>query len=308
MFRETDENKKQALASYVLQNAYADFILSRQAMLCSQKTLNWYSFVLGRVIQWFIENGITTPQEIEARHVRAFLSRMAENSLADSYIHNNARAIRTLLTFFYNEKYITTPIIFKMPSIAEKRLLCLSVEDIQKLLEECQTPRDKIVILLMVDTGLRRAEVCALNWEDVDVSTGLVRVVRGKGGKARSVVVGVSTRRALLAYRTQLNPKLDQPLFQTKEGGRFTNSGLRSLLLRVGDRAGVKITPHALRRTFATMSLRAGMNLLHLQGLLGHSTIEMTRRYVQMVDDDLLEAHKSHGPIDTFLRSPKQKS
>ena len=55
------------------------------------------------------------------------------------------------------------------------------------------------------------------------------------------------------------------------------------------------------------MSLRAGMNLLHLQGLLGHSTIEMTRRYVQMVDDDLLEAHKTHGPIDNFLRAPKRK-
>lgn len=308
MFQEIGDKQKQALASYVLQNAYTDFILSRQAMLCSQKTLNWYSFVLGKVILWFVENGITKPQEIEARHVRAFLSRMAENGLADSYIHNNARAIRTLLTFFYNEKYISAPIIFKMPSIAEKRLLCLSVEDIQKLLEDCQTLRDKIVILLMVDTGLRRAEVCALNWEDVDVSNGLVRVVRGKGGKARSVVVGVSTRRALLAYRTQLNPQTDQPLFQTKEGGRFTNSGLRSLLLRVGDRAGVKITPHALRRTFATMSLRAGMNLLHLQGLLGHTTIEMTRRYVQMVDDDLLEAHKSHGPVDTFLRSSKRKS
>lgn len=308
MFQETDEKQKQALASYVLQNAYADFILSRQAMLCSQKTLNWYSYALGKVIQWFIENGITTPQEIEARHIRAFLSKMAENNLADSYIHNNARAIRTMLRFFYNEKYISAPIVFKMPTMAEKRLLCLSAKDIQLLLEACQTIRDKIVLLLMVDTGLRRAEVCALNWGDVDVSNGLVRVVRGKGGKARSVVAGIATRRALLAYRTQLNPKPDQPLFQTKDGGRFTNNGLRSLLLRIGDRAGVKVTPHALRRTFATMSLRAGMNLLHLQGLLGHTTIEMTRRYVQMVDDDLLEAHKSHGPVDTFLHSAKRKS
>ncbi len=306
MLSKTDEKQKWALASYALRDAYTDFILSRQAMLCSPKTLSWYTFTLGKVIDWWVENGITTPQEIEARHVRAYLSHMAEKRLADTYIHNHARAIRTLLTFFLNEKYITAQITFQMPSMADKRLPCLSTEDVQKLLADCQNPRDKAVILLMVDTGLRRAEVCALNWEDVEVSNGLVRVVRGKGGKARSVVVGVSTRRALLAYRRQLNPQPDQPLFQTKEAGRFTNNGLRSLLLRVGERAGVKVTPHALRRTFATMSLRAGMNLLHLQGLLGHSTIEMTRRYVQMVDDDLLEAHKTHGPIDNFLRASKR--
>ncbi|MCK5635711.1 MAG: tyrosine-type recombinase/integrase, partial [Anaerolineales bacterium] len=60
-------------------------------------------------------------------------------------------------------------------------------------------------------------------------------------------------------------------------------------------------TPHALRRTFATLSLKAGMNLIHLQGLLGHSTLEMTRRYLQVLDEDLVDAHRSHGPIDTFL-------
>lgn len=308
MFPKTDEKQKWALASYALRNAYTDFILSRQAMLCSPKTLSWYVFTLGKVIEWWVENGITTPQEIEARHIRAYLSSMAGRGLADTYIHNHARAIRTLLKFFLNENYITTAITFQMPGMADKRLPCLSTEDVQKLLAYCQTPRDKALILLMVDTGLRRAEVCALNWEDVEISNGLVRVVRGKGGKARSVVVGIATRRALLAYRRKIDPQPSQPLFQTKEAGRFTNSGLRSLLLRIGERSGVKVSPHALRRTFATMSLRAGMNLLHLQGLLGHSTIEMTRRYVQMVDDDLLEAHKTHGPIDNFLRVAKKKT
>ena len=70
---------------------------------------------------------------------------------------------------------------------------------------------------------------------------------------------------------------------------------------------GVQVSPMPCWRTFATMSLRAGMNLLHLQGLLGHSTIEMTRRYVQMLDDDLVEAHRAHGPIDTFLHQSQKE-
>jgi site-specific recombinase XerD len=71
---------------------------------------------------------------------------------------------------------------------------------------------------------------------------------------------------------------------------------------RISARCGVHIAPHDLRRTFATLALRAGMNPLHLQGLLGHSTLEMTRRYVQMVDDDLVEAQRQHGPMDHALK------
>jgi integrase len=64
----------------------------------------------------------------------------------------------------------------------------------------------------MVDTGMRRAEVVALNWGDIDISTGLVQVIRGKGGKARSMVVGATTRRALLAYRRTLTTKTKKNL------------------------------------------------------------------------------------------------
>lgn len=295
-----------ALASYALNDAFTDFILSRQAMLCSPRTLAWYSFTLGKVMQWLVKNGVVKPQDVTARHVRAYLAELAGRGLQDSTINNHARAIRTMLRFFHAEKYISEPIVFQIPSIAEKRLPCLSAEDVKKLLDVCQIPRDKALVLLMVDTGLRRAEVCALNWEDVDISSGLVHVIRGKGGKARSVVVGVTTRRALLAYHRSISVNPEKPVFQTKSGGRLTFNGIRSLLLRLGKQAHVHVSPHALRRTFATMSLRAGMNLLHLQGLLGHTTIEMTRRYVQMVDDDLLVAHREHGPIDNFLHPGKK--
>ncbi|HUI89158.1 MAG TPA: tyrosine-type recombinase/integrase [Anaerolineales bacterium] len=300
-----DTKQGWASASSALSEALTDFILSRQAMLCSQRTLAWYSFTLGKFMQWLEDNGATTAQEITAKHVRAYLASLAERRLEDSTINNHGRAIRTLLRFFHAEKYIREPITFQIPSIAEKRLPCLSGEAVTQLLDACQLPRDRALLLLMVDTGLRRAELCALNWEDMDIATGVVRVVRGKGGKARSVVVGVSTRRALLAYRRSLTTTDEKPVFQTSSGGRLSFNGLRSLLLRLGKRAGVKVSPHALRRTFATLSLRAGMNLIHLQGLMGHSTIEMTKHYVQLLDEDLVQAHRAHGPIDNLLRKER---
>jgi integrase/recombinase XerD len=152
-----------------------------------------------------------------------------------------------------------------------------------------------------VDSGLRRAEVCALNWGDVYISSGIVRVERGKGGKARSVIIGVHTRRALLKYRREINNNENEPLFQTIGRKRLSHNGLRSLIIRVGLRAGMHITPHSLRRTFATLSLRAGMNVIQLQGLLGNSSLEMTRYYVDMLEEDLVQALGEHMSIDTIF-------
>ena len=249
-----------------------------------------------------MENGVDHPSDITASKVRAYIGSMRDRDLSDYYIHNHARTIRTFLRFCYNEKYIPELPSFKMPGIAQRQLLYLTAPDLQKVLKACTNKRDKALILLMVDTGARRAEVCALNWEDVDIQTGIVRIIEGKAGKTRTVVVGVETRRALLAYRKELNPELRNPLFQTTDGQRFQYMGFRSVFDRIGKRAGVKVTPHALRRTFATLSLKSGMNPLHLQALMGHTTLEMTRKYIAMVDDDLVVAHREHGPIDNLHR------
>jgi integrase/recombinase XerD len=174
-------------------------------------------------------------------------------------------------------------------------------EKVKKAVDECRNVRDKAIVMLLVGTGLRRVEICARNWGDVDLSSGIVRVARGKGGKARSVVAGIKTRRALLAYRREIQHGEDLPLFQTKQGKRLSPNGLRSVLLRIGKRVGLHISPHALRRTFATLSLRAGMNILQHQAMMSHSSLEMTRNYIQMLDEDLVEAHKAHGPVDSFI-------
>ena len=284
-----------------LDEAFLDFILSRQAKLCSENTVRFYSFTLGKFVEWLFSQNISTPGEITTRLIRAYLAEYANRGCRDSYIHGHARAIKTFVRFLRAEEYIAEVLTFQMPSLSKKRLLVLSASEVELVIEACKTKRDKALVLLMVDSGLRRGEVCALKWRHINISNGVVLVERGKGGKARSVVIGVTTRRALLAYRRVIPHEDNDPLFQTKNGKRLTPMGLRSAFVRLSNKSGVHITPHSMRRTFASLSIRAGMNLLHLQGLLGHSSLEMTQRYVQMLDDDLVEAHRSHGPIDTFL-------
>ena len=188
-----------------------------------------------------------------------------------------------------------------MPPKTKERPLILTPEQVQKVIEACLTLRDKLLITVLVDSGLRAEELMRLNWEDVDVGRGTLLVRKGKGDKPRTAVIGAKTRRLVISYRQDVDHSPSMPFIQTEDGMRLTYPALRSVMVRLTERSGVHVTAHALRRTFATLSLRAGMTPIHLQALMGHATMDMTREYVQLVYEDLMEAHREHGPVDRFL-------
>ena len=90
---------------------------------------------------------------------------------SEQYVHNHARAVRTFVRFLHEEKYTPDLIKFAMPPLSKQRLPYLKADEVMKVLEYCQNPRDKAIILLMVDTGIRRAELIDLNWGDIDLKS-----------------------------------------------------------------------------------------------------------------------------------------
>ena len=132
MSQETQIQQKWAVASYELQDAYTDFILSRQAMLCSPKTIRFYHFTAGRFVKYLEETGVTNPNELTTRYIRAYLGTLAEKELSDSYIHGHARAVKTRTRFWKEENYIQEIPKFQMPTIAKKRLPVLTANEVKK--------------------------------------------------------------------------------------------------------------------------------------------------------------------------------
>jgi integrase/recombinase XerD len=295
------------LSSVALIDAYTDFILSRQAALLAENTIKFYQFTAGLFVTWLAGLGVQSAEETSARHVRAYLAELAGAGKSDGTLADHARGIRVMVRFWYAEKYLSAPITFQIPKVAKKRLPSLDADNLAAVLAACDNPRDKALVMLMADSGLRRSEVIALNWGDVDIQSGLVRVIRGKGGKARSAVIGAASRRALLAYRRTITSTDDKaPIFQTRQGTRFTAKGFGQVFCKLRDKSGVNVTPHAMRRTFAILSLRAGMDPLHLQALGGWESLQMVEHYAQLVEDDLLRSHKAHSPIDNLPRLRKK--
>ena len=104
---------------------------------------------------------MTDPGEVSARYVRQYLAQLIARGLKDTTTHDHARAIRTLLRFWNEEGYIPSPVKFDMPKLEKKRLLVLTADELRQVIKLCN-PRDKAIILLIVDSGLRRSEVSGL--------------------------------------------------------------------------------------------------------------------------------------------------
>ena len=105
------------------------------------------------------------------------------------------------------------------------------------------------------------------------------------------------TRRAILAYRRTLENTADNaPLFQARGGVRFTGAGLRLVFRRLSKRTGIKVSPHAMRRTFVILSLRGDMDVLHLQAMLGHSSLAATQIYTHNSIEKLKKVYEQAHP------------
>lgn len=286
-------------------DAYAAFVLARQAQNVTAKTLAYYAYTLPPFVAYCEQSDAATIDRVTAGTVRAYLVRLQAGSLSPSTIHGAARAIRALLRFCAEDGLIDVAPRFPMPKLPRKILPAFEPSDVDRLLDACLYDRDRLIILFLVDTGLRAAELCALDGGDIDPNTGAVLVRNGKGQKQRTVYLGARTRRALgWFWRMEGRPGQNRPVWVSSfTGDRLTDSGLRQMLKRLGERAGVQhCHPHVFRRSFALWSLRGGMDLHTLAALMGHADIGVLRQYLALSGRDLQRAHQAVGPVDRMLK------
>ncbi len=152
-----------------------------------------------------------------------------------------------------------------------------------------QTQRDELILLLLLNTGLRVSELCDLQVGDLTINErkGNLRVRNGKGGKARTIPLNKVCRQALVDWLTQNTGQL---LFEGKQGDALQPRGVERMIASLGRQAGVAVTPHQLRHTFAKNLINAGVTLEKVAMLLGHSNLNTTRIYITPSQADLAAA------------------
>jgi integrase/recombinase XerD len=164
--------------------------------------------------------------------------------------------------------------------------------------------RDRALILLLLDTGLRASEVARLRVDDVDLTTGAVLVVThnsGRKSRPRTTYLGNTARKSLWRYLSNRPAAGSAPLFATSDGKSIGCEGVRFICRYLGEKAGIHhCYPHKFRHTFALNFLRNGGDIFSLQRILGHTSLDMVRRYLALVRDDVAGAHRRASPADNW--------
>jgi site-specific recombinase XerD len=277
------------------------FLAAKAAEGSSPRTVEWYRYVLGRAVRRL---GPGRPIDgVGAPELRAWLLELRE-TLSPESVAGFVRGLKAFGNWCAAEELGTAPGLraLRRPRVPRRLIAPFTDAELQRLLALAE-PRERAIILLLLDTGLRLAEVTPLRVGDLRPD-GTVRVM-GKGSKERIVPIGVTARRAVLRYvagRGAARP--GDALFVGVRGAPIQRRVLQIAIADLGRRAGVgtRCSPHTFRHTFARSFLVNGGDVFSLQQILGHTTLDMVRRYVSLTEADLVARHRVASPADRLAR------
>lgn len=273
---------------------YEQFVRERKHLHnVSPNTLEWYKYSY-RAFETELTGCATDSPDLKTALKRAVI-RLSESGLQPSSLNDYVRAINAFLRWAHEEGHVSTSIRLDYLKEPQKVIESLRPQQVRDVLtwkpSGFAEQRLAALVALLLDTGMRIAEALNLRRQDADFDNLLIRV-EGKGGKHRLVPMSVELRKVLFRW-LQRHPH--DRVFPTLQGRRCIQRnilrGFHELAAKLSIE-GTRFSPHTLRHTFAVSYLRAGGNVLYLQRILGHSTLEMTNRYVRSLGvEDLAAVH-----------------
>lgn len=297
----TDAN----LEHLTFEDCVSSFCEDRMLNNRSPKTIKFYKLELKYFYNWLINQQFDTNIEsLNGNIIKKYLLNLGK-SRSPGGIHCSFRSIKAFCNYIDDqlEPSWKNPIKkVKLSTVKLDPLPEIPLPIIQQLLNVCEGRnrlRDQSILYMLTDGGFRANELCMLDIKDLD--NGQVHIRFGKGSKKRYVYIGSKTQKILQEYLdTRDNLEPDQPLFLTDDGSkRIGYYTLRQLLVRLTKRSGVpKFGLHSFRRTYALTLFRRGVSIYTISLLLGHSNIEITKRYLNVGNEDLREAILDKSPAD----------
>jgi integrase/recombinase XerD len=275
----------------------------------SKNTLEAYSRDVNRLASFFRAKGINSWGEGKESNFRSYFTVLRRSGLGSRSVARNLVALRQFFRFLEKEEIIGKNYLpkFLLPVEARKLPHVLGRDEVKSLLNQPDSSvpsglRDQAMMELLYATGLRVSELVSLHTQQVNLD-GDYLTVRGKGGKVRVIPFGRWAKERIQIYLNRVRPrllngKMSQFLFLTRSGKGFTRQGFWKLIRRYALAAGVetKVTPHAMRHSFATHLLEGGADLRSVQSMLGHTDISTTQIYTHLNRSHLKEVHRRFHP------------
>jgi site-specific recombinase XerD len=308
----------------------------------SKKTIEWHQTALGLFTTYLDEQEqITLVTEIDAMHITGWFAYLRKTEgghgkiRSERTIQTYARSVRAFCHWLVRRRLIIfnpfDEVIF--PKVGKPLIKILDEEEFEKLLWACAPPneksplaeraavRNRAILWVLYDTGIRVSELCGLCLEHVDRKQGVL-TVWGKGAKERRIAMGQNCQRNLFFYLDYHRPNEEElaewgnsgedHLFLSETRLPLTKNGMTLLFDRLKKRSGItgkRVSPHILRHTFAIRYLINGGDPFSLQELLGHEDMATVKNYMRMNDETLQDQKRKFSPGDhlqTRLPGPRQ--
>jgi len=260
----------------------------------SPNTVRMYSYYVRRYLEW--------GGSPNARSALRFLAKLRKEGYSNRSLNLVVQALRSYFRF---EGYDEEAEKLKPPKVPRSLPKALTRDEVKRLLSVIPPTRkrDRLIVLLLYGAGLRVSELCNLKKRDVDLDRSIIVVRGGKGAKDRVVPIPEFLAREIGAY---LETRSDDSEYLIVEEGRREKDRLSTktvwyLLKRYGARAGIEVTPHRLRHSFATHMLEKGVDIRAIQELLGHSNLSTTQIYTKVTVEHLRKAQEKARLIEGLV-------
>ncbi len=278
----------------------------------SPRTIEWYEENVTRFIEWLGNDEINAlTLENYKRYVIYLTTRTKRNGepYKSSSVNTYVRAIRGFYNYCIEENLIDDiSRKLRATKIRREEKQVLTDSEIKKLLENekntCIDERNRCIMAVMLDSGLRRAEVVNLDIADVDLDNGIM-LVNGKGKKQRYVPLGALTLELLTDYKKRKRKQAEdfEPFFVDRFGNRLSLNAVKMMFQKLKGKSGIdRVHAHLLRHTFATNYLVNGGDLETLRLLLGHSNLNITELYLHLAHNKKLLQDKHISHLDGIIR------
>jgi site-specific recombinase XerD len=279
------------------ENAWRRFVKERELLQgVTPATLACYACSWAAVSR-YLPAGLAVA-DLERSHLADAAMELRKRGCCPVTVNSYLRPWNTFLRWAYREELAGKLIRLERIKEGEEIPKVLTPEDLRIALRyrgvTFSQQRAATLIALLLDTGLRISEAVSLDRSSVDLDQCTLTVLRGKGRKPRVVPISQECRRRLVAWLRQHEHK---PLWPTVSGTRMKITSTKMQIQRLAARLGIRMSPHRLRHTFGTQYIANGGDAFRLQKVLGHATLKMTRRYVDLSIADLSAVHDEYSPL-----------
>ena len=263
---------------------------------CRSNTIRSSAGAIVLFLDYLKKRGCSTLSAISREHISGFVESEQDRGMAARTVHMRLRGVYSFLKYLLGQQVVGAELLkhklqIKLPDSLPR---AMDPQDVKQLLSVIKTPRDKALILTLLRTGMRIGELLETKIVDVDLNEKNIRIFEAqKNRMGRVVYLSSDAKAALSRWLKQRNSESDF-VFCGLRGAALCYETARAIFKNCLTKAGLAhkaYTLHSLRHTYATELLNAGMPLQCLQELLGHKSIEMTRRYARLSDNTRRRAY-----------------